>query len=130
MKEYSEECRVDKSIMVKDLSLTVHAIKEDQSFAEDPFLWLNFRRGNTLLELYDPNDFEKLVKVVIGRKGLNKFFDIKHEFVSRENRYWEDILSHYEQDMKNYILAGAKKAILEGHKVELVKTLKANGENC
>lgn len=30
---------------------------------------------------------------------------------------------------KNYILAGPLKAILEGHKVEVVKTLKANGEN-
>ena len=30
---------------------------------------------------------------------------------------------------KNYILAGPLKAILDGHKVEVVKTLKANGEN-
>ena len=30
---------------------------------------------------------------------------------------------------KNYILAGPLKAILEGHEVEVLKTLKANGEN-
>lgn len=30
---------------------------------------------------------------------------------------------------KNYILAGPLRAILEGHKVEVLKTLKANGEN-
>jgi hypothetical protein len=30
---------------------------------------------------------------------------------------------------KNYILAGPLKAILEGHQVEVLKTLKANGEN-
>lgn len=30
---------------------------------------------------------------------------------------------------KNYILAGPLKAILDGHKVEVIKTLKANGEN-
>lgn len=30
---------------------------------------------------------------------------------------------------KNYILAGPLKAILDGHQVEVVKTLKANGEN-
>ena len=30
---------------------------------------------------------------------------------------------------KNSILAGALKAILDGHKVEIFKTLKANGEN-
>jgi hypothetical protein len=30
---------------------------------------------------------------------------------------------------KNYILAGPLKAMLEGHKIEVIKTLKANGEN-
>ena len=30
---------------------------------------------------------------------------------------------------KNYILAGPLKAIKEGNKVEVLKTLKANGEN-
>jgi len=30
---------------------------------------------------------------------------------------------------KNYILAGPLKAMLDGSKVEVVKTLKANGEN-
>ena len=30
---------------------------------------------------------------------------------------------------KNYILDGPLKAILEGHSVEVLKTLKANGEN-
>lgn len=40
------------------------------------------------------------------------------------------MLNMYEYDVKNIILAGAKKAILEGHKVEVVNTLKANGENC
>ena len=61
-------------------------------FAQDPYLWLNFRRGNTLVEIYDPQDFEKLQKVVIARKGLNKFFDVKMEFVSKEKRYREDLL--------------------------------------
>ena len=30
---------------------------------------------------------------------------------------------------KNYILAGPLKALLEGHQIEVLKTLKANGEN-
>lgn len=130
IRDYNEECKVDRSIIVRDLSLVVKASQEDEAFASDPFLWLNFRRGNTLLELYDPNDYKNLVKTVIARKGINKFFDIKYEYVSKEKRYREDILSEYETDVKNIILAGAKKAMLEGHKVEVVKTLKANGENC
>ena len=30
---------------------------------------------------------------------------------------------------KNYILAGPMRALFEGHKIEVLKTLKANGEN-
>jgi len=30
---------------------------------------------------------------------------------------------------KNYILAGPLRAILEGQRIEVLKTLKANGEN-
>ena len=30
---------------------------------------------------------------------------------------------------KNYILAGPLKALMEGHRIEVLKTLKANGEN-
>jgi hypothetical protein len=53
------------------------------------------RRGNTILELYDPQDFDKLINVLIGRKGLPRFFDIGLEFFSRENRYRDDHLDHY-----------------------------------
>lgn len=83
-----------------------------------------------MLEIYDPNDFKKLVKIVVGRKGLNKFFDLKYEFISKEHRYREDILDYFSQDVKNHILAATKKSLLEGHKIEVIKTLKANGENC
>ncbi len=129
MREHGEECKIDKSVLVKDLSLVVKGPQEDEVFAKDPYLWVNFRRGNTLLELYDPEDFEKLNKIVIGRKGLTKFFDVKLEFVSKEQRYKEDLLDYYSQDVKNLTLAQAKKLTLEQHKVELIKTLKANGEN-
>lgn len=83
-----------------------------------------------MLDIYDPSNYSRLVNRVVARKGLNKFFDIKYDFISKEGRYQDEKLSFAEQDMKNYILAGAKRAILEGHKIEVVKTLKANGENC
>ena len=60
-----------------------------------------------------------------------KFFDMRLEFVDKENRrclkypkYKEDL-----QVEKNYILAPVLKAIAEGDQVEVFKTLKANGEN-
>ena len=82
------------------------------------------------MQIYDPSDYERLVKTVIGRKGLNKFFDISFDFISREGRYTDDRLNLYETNVKNMILGATKKALLEGHKVEVLKTLKANGENC
>jgi len=72
----TEECKIDKSILVKDLSLYVKGPDEDEAFAKDPYLWTNFRRGNTILELYDPNDINKFISRTVGRKGHNKFFDL------------------------------------------------------
>lgn len=121
---------MDNSVLIKDLSLTVHGPQEDEVFASDPYLWTNFRRGNTLLEIYDPTDFEKLTKSTVGRKGLTKFFDLKLDYISKEKRYREDTLSAFESDVKNLTLGPVKRALVEGSKVEIVKTLKANGENC
>ena len=60
-----------------------------------------------------------------------KFFDLRLPFISKQERkclgypkYQEDL-----QVEKNYILAPVLKAIAEGHQVEILKTLKANGEN-
>ena len=65
----------------------------------------------------------------MARKGLNKFFDINYNFISREARYREDFINAYQTLVKNMIFAPVKKAMLEGHKVEVITTLKANGEN-
>ena len=129
IKEFKEELRIDSSVILRDLSLKVKASDEDEAFVKTPELWINFRRGNTLLEIYDPKDFNRLINTVIARKGLNKFFDINHNFISREARYREDYLNGYQTLVKNMIFAPLKKAILEGHKVEVITTLKANGEN-
>ena len=45
------------------------------------------------MELYDQQDFDKLKQIVIARKGLNKFFDLKYDFVSKEARYREDYIN-------------------------------------
>jgi hypothetical protein len=95
VKEFKEESRINPSVIVRDLSLKVRASDEDEAFAKTPELWMNFRRGNTLLEFYDPKDYSRLVDTCVARKGLSKFFDISHDFISRDARYRDDYLNAY-----------------------------------
>ena len=52
------------------------------------------------------------------------------EFIRSDTRYNDDILDEKNYDLKLNILGPVKQTLLQGHKVELIKTLKANGENC
>jgi hypothetical protein len=101
---------------------------EDQLYAAFPSMIKNVRRGNTIIK-YQPA-YEKYASYTWGRKGLEKFFDLRYEHIAPETRYDDTCLQETEHHMhKNYILASPLKTILEGHKVEVIKTLKANGEN-
>ena len=66
---------------------------------------------------------------VLARKGLEKFFDLRYEFISPEERFKDDKMPVDHHMQKNYILAGPLRALMEGHRIEVLKTLKANGEN-
>lgn len=85
----------------------------------------NIRRGNTLIV--------KEGKHLIGRKGLMKFFDMRMGFIQKEHRYTTPDISgrggKLMPNEKNLILAPVLKALAKGHQVEVLKTLKANGEN-
>lgn len=99
---------------------------EDETYALFPLLIKNIRRGNTVLRL-DRAEGES--EYVLARKGLEKFFDLRYEWISPEQRF-DDSKTPVDHHMqKNYVLAGPLRALLEGHKVEVLKTLKANGEN-
>ena len=54
---------------------------------------------------------------------------MRYEFISPEQRFNDDRMSVEHHMQKNYILAGPMKALYEGHEIEVLKTLKANGEN-
>jgi len=86
----------------------------------------NVRRGNTIIQYPVENGG---IKRDIARKGLVKFFDLAIEYIEPQTRYLDQQLRTTDRSIKNYILAGPLKAMLQGHQVEIVKTLKANGEN-
>lgn len=96
---------------------------EDQAYSLSPFFVKNVRRGNTVLELKREKRF------LMGRKGLNKFFDMSIEYIEPATRKDVSQLKLEGRMHKNLQLAGPIKAMVQGHSVEIVKTLKANGEN-
>jgi hypothetical protein len=127
IKRVTTECYIDPSVLVTDISLYDKASAEDEAFAFDKELWLNVRRGNTLLELFDKDNYKKKLKVVIGRKGLNKFFDLSLDYVTKE--YSKSELGEFEFNLKSYMLDPVKEALKQGKTIEVLETLKANGEN-
>jgi hypothetical protein len=61
----------------------------------------NIRRGNTVLRI----DGGSGTKFSFGRKGLEKFFDVRYEMISPEHRYDDKALENDVLHMeKNYIL--------------------------
>ena len=108
--------------MMSDLKLNVHGPVEDEIYATFPLLIKSIRRGNTVLTMDGPDG--RRVRC-LARKGLEKFFDLRYEMISPESRHDDRCLTVEQHMQKNYILAGALRAILAGHKVEVLKTLKA-----
>ena len=84
VKAYTSESGFDKNISVTDLKLDVFGPKEDMFYSTFPVLVKNIRRGNTIITKTDPDTNEK--SHYIGRKGLMKFFDMRLNFVSKNDR--------------------------------------------
>jgi hypothetical protein len=95
VKDVVENCPFDSFIEMQDIKLSVPGgYEEDKTYSLNPFLIKNVRRGNTILNFYeDKNDEDTCTKAVIGRKGLNKFFDLKLEYVLRDSRYKDQDLN-------------------------------------
>jgi len=129
VKEVKNPCAFDKNIEIIDLKLDVFGPKEDLYYSTFPFLIQNVRRGNTLIKVF--NEEESTTKYYIGRKGLMKFFDMRLDFISKQERNCLNLIRHRVElhQEKNYILAPVLKAMAQGHSIEVLKTLKANGEN-
>jgi hypothetical protein len=114
-------------LTIIDLKLNVNGPFEDEIYASFPFVIKNVRRGNTVLKIEKEDGS---LSYSLGRKGLEKFFDMRYEYINESQRFDDKCLDTVGYHMeKNYILAGPLKAMLEGHEVEVLKTLKANGEN-
>ena len=70
-----------KDVNLIDLKLNVHGPIEDNVYALFPLLIKNIRRGNTVLRIEGGEEEDKYV---LCRKGLEKFFDLRYEYISPE----------------------------------------------
>lgn len=125
---------------VIDLSLHGSGSEEDRQYSLNPFLQKNIRRGNTLLEIYDPYDFTLYKNTIVARKGLMKFYDLKQEYLCTDEDFanfldsgakskGKKIDKKVENNLRNFIFSPVVHSLKEGHYVEVLKTLKVNGEN-
>ena len=77
IKVVSEKCKVIENAQTYDLSLKESGPIEDKTYAENPSLLENLRRGNTFISI---DGGEKQIL----RKGLPKFFDLKPIYVESQ----------------------------------------------
>ena len=120
----------NKLVKTIDVSLKGKGFKEDKAYAESNFYRKYVRRGNSYIELMkdpnNPNDSE----VFLGRKGFEKFFDLRLEYIEH-NLDPQSALKLKKQDRDLYwiIFNGVERTFKKGGKVSLYKTMKENGEN-
>jgi hypothetical protein len=108
---------------------------EDKVYALHPELEKNIRRGNTYLEVYDANDYGLFKHTIVARKGLQKFYDMRPEYLvsdetfknSYTNLKTEKAIA--DSNLRNYIFSSAVNELNNGACIEVIKTLKMNGEN-
>ena len=77
--------------MIRDFGIKAgrSGIEHDKVYAKhpsDPTVWLNVRDGNSILESYNPDDYDELLSTEFIRRGLPKFFTLNHNFVSKDKR--------------------------------------------
>ena len=80
-----------RDIHLVDLKLNVVGPVEDEVYAMFPLLIKNIRRGNTVLRIDSAEGGAS--DYILARKGLEKFFDLRYEFISPEQRFQDDKMS-------------------------------------
>ena len=56
------------------------------------------------MEFYEPENFDNLQGVEIGRKGLPKYFDMQLAYISKLQRDSEESLDEFDKNVKRFIM--------------------------
>jgi len=127
-KDVTTKSPFDEDIEIIDVKLDCgFGPREDVWYSTLPLLIKNVRRGNTIIKKTENGGFS----YSLGRKGLMKFFDMRLSYINKQERNMLDVTKNGTAITleKNYILAPVLNSLKNGNQVQVLKTLKANGEN-
>ena len=152
IKLVEKENPININTMLSDISLVPKGIDEEKVYLNNIEYTNIIRRGNTFMETYYKDKYDNWVldNTFMLRKGMKKFIDIPYKFYlerTTENPYdkfWDENLDdnikkskyilNFELDEMNvstlkYIFYPVLEAIQQGYLIEIIKLMKANGEN-
>ena len=151
-------CSFNFNYEIIDLSLCPKGIDEEDMYLNNNAYLKNICRGNTLI-LKRPNEFLNYIKdeyiknnnknlvesknldqnfissnlnLILIRKGLRKFLNLKLEFITLEdNKYLstEHIKNQNDLKTRDIIISPIIKCLESNKKIKIYKMIKANGEN-
>ena len=137
IKTISTECKLNTNYMVIDISMNPKGIDEEKVYLTHPQYTTLIRRGNSLLEKYQYNystDTYTLLSTHILRKGMKKFVDLPFNFFTLSPNTNKCRLNLQNQSIETentlkYIFYPVIRALNQHYLVEIIKLMKANGEN-
>ena len=134
LRVHERVCELDDKYSVVDYSLRAksrHCKDIDNAYFKssgDLSTWMNVRDGNSLLLEYNADEDNRLSSVQFLRQGLPRFFNLTADAVSEEKH--SSLPRDAEQAYQQYDpLAQVRKALMEGARVEVHRSLKTNGDS-
>ena len=126
------ECSpINQFYSLKDISLHKKGPLEDKLYANNPIYYKNIRRGNTILEIYEPNNSIPIEKVFC-RRGLLKFYDLSLDIIEfTKNSKKTKFLTKMQKKIQKIIFENIETLPSDSFKnVAIYKIYKENGEHC
>lgn len=123
-------------VILYDLSIqTTHSNFEDEIYKSNQWLRKNIRRGNTVAQVRDSS--KNIKEVFFGRKGFEKFFDLRYEYIQYNLNEIKALVSKNKNQnanedhevLHNIIFGDVKEFLSQGNKISVYQLVKANGEN-
>lgn len=138
IKLVTNENPIDPSTMFIDISMNPKGIDEEKTYLAHPEYTTIIRRGNTVLEQYRYDNYKKdyqYQKSYMLRKGMKKFIDLPYDFFTVDEttkKYYLKTTSMDNIETANslkYIFYPCIESNSKGYLIEIIKLMKANGEN-